>query len=357
MSVIRIKNARKNESSYWLPSFPQHGQHVILTLIERYWCHIASTGLGPVSRGKFNQQGAALDAMGTFGGHALPGSFFILFSLWWTVQIFHRYFSSLKMGVRFTSSATFPCSCLCGRAAKWPIEAFLKIVLVTLGLSLEIYTGTHGSQFVALGNAQHATMFFFFGLTGIFDMLVYFKMPLPPDMDYVMMVLALMVEGLLFNFHLHGRTELDIVIHTLLVYAVVANIVAVLLEIRYRHSVLAALSRTLVLFVQGTWFWQVGFILYPPGQNVEHWDEHDHDQMMLAVMMFAWHLGVDLLIMLVIGGAISSFHRCYNKKGRESGIAMRQLIQTGSDGQTIVSLNDDESEVSDIEYQRPEMDS
>jgi hypothetical protein len=38
---------------------------------------------------------------------------------------------------------------------------------------------------------------------------------------------------------------------------------------KYRHNILAALSRTYFFLVQGTWFWQVGFILYNPNPYAE----------------------------------------------------------------------------------------
>ena len=33
--------------------------------------------------------------MGSFGGHAIPGSFFLLFGLWHAVDIYWRYFRSV----------------------------------------------------------------------------------------------------------------------------------------------------------------------------------------------------------------------------------------------------------------------
>jgi hypothetical protein len=52
--------------------------------------------------------------MGSFGGHALPGSFFIIVGLYWTVQFYRKLFKSMrKGGTPFYATVTFPCDC-CG---------------------------------------------------------------------------------------------------------------------------------------------------------------------------------------------------------------------------------------------------
>ena len=288
--------------------------------------------------------------MGNFGGHALPGSFFIAFALWWTVQMFNRYFISLQRNTRFKSTVTYPCSCLCGKLKEWPIESLVKIFFVTIGFTLEIITGTSDGKFTALGNGQHATMFFFFGLSGVLDLLLYFKAPLPKDVDYVINLLAVGVEGLLFHFHLHGRDDLDVLLHTLLIYVITLNLVAICVEMRYRNNLLAALSRSYFFFLQGTWFWQVGFILYNPNPNAEKWKGDDHDELMIATMFFTWHCGVVFLIMLAIGGVVACVHKRLNGYSEES-ISMKRLIHTSSNGQTLISMNDDSD--SDIEFQKP----
>ncbi|KAK3104435.1 hypothetical protein FSP39_001977 [Pinctada imbricata] len=293
--------------------------------------------------------------MGTFGGHALPGSFFILFAVWWTVQMFHRYFLSLRRNTRFRSTVTFPCTCLCGKFRDWPIEAVIKLIFVSLGFSLEIITGSRHGKFVILGNGQHATMFFFFGMSGCIDLLLYFKAPsIPKNLDYVVTLLALGVEGLLFKFHLHGRNELDVRLHTLLIYTIYLNIIAVCLEIRFRTSLLAALGRAYCFFLQGTWFWQVGFILYNPDPNAEKWKGDDHDGLMIATMFFTWHAGAVFLTILAIGGFVVCFHRAFNGYiYTEIGAASERLLSSEKNGRLINSLNDNEDSDSDIEFQKP----
>ena len=288
--------------------------------------------------------------MGNFGGHALPGSFFIVFGLWWTVQILHRYYMSKSRNSRFTSSCIFNCSCLCGRLKDWPIEAYFKLICIGIGFFLEMWTGFSDDwHFVNLGNGQHATMFFFFGLTGVIDIMMYHRCNLPPDMDYVSVIMALVVEFVLFRFHLHGRKDLDVLLHTLLLYTIAAGIMSVVLELKYRNNVLCALSRCYFVILQGTWFWQVGWILYPPFEGSYKWDLEDHDQMMIATMIFAWHAAFNLLVMLSIGGLVSLVHRKMFNYRNEDRFAMKRLIHNNGDS-VLHMHNESESET---EFERP----
>ncbi|CAG5134138.1 unnamed protein product, partial [Candidula unifasciata] len=69
-----------------------------------------------------------------------------------------------------------------------------------------------------------------FLISGVVDIAVHYGVPLPPKTDYMSMVIALVVEGLLFNSHVHGRSELDIHIHMLLVYVIFSTAVVMALE-------------------------------------------------------------------------------------------------------------------------------
>jgi hypothetical protein len=110
--------------------------------------------------------------MGTFGGHALPGTFFIIFGLWWTVQIFRRYFASQRKGAApYRSTVTFSVDFLCcgpKKLRQWEWEGFFKIFFTFIGFMGEIITAHKHGRFTHFGNGQHATMFFFFGTLAIF---------------------------------------------------------------------------------------------------------------------------------------------------------------------------------------------
>ncbi|XP_064629806.1 transmembrane protein 45B-like [Lineus longissimus] len=293
--------------------------------------------------------------MGSFGGHALPGSFFIIFGMWWTLQISVRYYRArYRKGPAYRSTATFLCSCLCGRLATWQIEGFLKIFFTTVGLTGEIITGFNDKgEFQNIGNGQHATMFFIFGLSGLVDILLHHKVSLPKNFDYIVSLIAFAIEGILFNFHLHGRQPMDIQLHILLVYTIVANVITILTELRWPRNVLCAYARAYFVILQGTWFWQVGFILYNPTPGAVKWDEDDHEQMMITTIMFGWHMILILVSMMITSLVIG----CIVRRGAPPGVekddevALAQLIKKDANGQTFVCLNEESD--SDMEYERP----
>ena len=47
------------------------------------------------------------------------------------------------------------------------------------------------------------------------------------------------------------------------------------------------LNNLTLFLLQGLWFCQVAFILYPPWG--EKWDENDHQQLMLVTLTFIWN--------------------------------------------------------------------
>jgi hypothetical protein len=90
------------------------------------------------------------------------------------------------------------------------------------------------------------------------------------------------------GFHLNRDAYvLDYNLHLLLVFLMLACAGACFLELARPTSVLAATSRALCTFVQGTWFCQVGHILF---EGVPAWDVGDPHGAMLVPVVFATHL-------------------------------------------------------------------
>ena len=57
-------------------------------------------------------------------------------------------------------------------------------------------------------------------------------------------------------FRLHGRTTMDVLVHTLLIYVLYVSIAVIAFEAYFRNTILV-FARILLVMVQGTWFWQV----------------------------------------------------------------------------------------------------
>ncbi|XP_070000043.1 transmembrane protein 45B [Penaeus vannamei] len=245
--------------------------------------------------------------MGSFVGHAVPGTFFFFFGMWFTYRMFQRYFlcqvaaagsGGEKCRSRYRNVSSFACP----GCPSLPLEGVLKIVAVVVGMTGEFATAFDAGKFTHIGNAQHMTMFFFFGLNGVMDVLTHYRIPVPPDMDYVSAVLAFSMEALLFYYHLHGRSHMDVQVHMLLFYVVLACAVSTALEMCYKNNVLPALCRSYFTLLQGTWFYQIGFILYPPWGPT--WDQENHGQMMMVTLFFTWHNATIFVIMALSGSLI-----------------------------------------------------
>lgn len=133
------------------------------------------------------------------------------------------------------------------------------------------------------------TMFGFFAFNGICDLMYHYRVPLlPPDLDYLSASMAFAAEGFLFAWHLRGRPPMDVQVHTFVVYVAFLCATFCVLEMKYKNDVRVALARAGFTLAMGTWFWMVGFILYPPWG--EQWADDDHEQMMIITMMFCWNI-------------------------------------------------------------------
>lgn len=273
--------------------------------------------------------------MGTLGGHLLPGSFFLAFAIWWSFITSIRYVQSkLKSPFRsdqlvgYKTTSTMPCICLPSKKLRRaPIESWVKVVLASIGLIGEFITAIHfnyirpinkddiilfgcdlGEEmghshhqvtpsatilpvFFEYVNAQHITMYSAFILGGIVEIILLSKKDIPRNLDMACGFLAFSIEAFLFAFHLHSRAPLDIRLHVLLVYSIYGCMLCCALEIYNPNEILFTYGRILFTCLQGSWFWQTGFILYPPANfSFLIWDRCNHEQVMTATMMFCWHV-------------------------------------------------------------------
>lgn len=235
--------------------------------------------------------------MGSFKGHALPGTFFFIMALWWSTKAILKYiFRKQKRTCYLGSKALF-------RRA----EILEGIVLVCMAL-----TGMAGEQFIPGGpylslykegrwnqmlGWHHFTMYLFFGLVGVSNILCFTINSIPVSFPKLMTSNALFVEAFIFYNHTHGREMLDIFVHQLLFLAVFLAGIVAFMEFLIRNNVILELLRASLILLQGTWFWQLGFVLYPLGGGPS-WDLTDHENALFLTMCFCWHY---LLALTIIG--------------------------------------------------------
>ena len=209
--------------------------------------------------------------MGSFQGHILPGFFMLLFGIRAAYYVLTRYYANLPRkqdSVRekkgdfvvnsrsgFRSYPFYNYSCILPDTAT---DAYLCVLFTVIGFIGEFATAFEGGKFVHIHNLQHMLMYTAFGTAGFAAIKTWNKSSvLPHGSDYAALLLSLFVEALLFVFHLHGRSMIDIHVHQLLVITIVAAIIASAMEWRNRDHPLPALFRSYCLLLQGSWFCQV----------------------------------------------------------------------------------------------------
>lgn len=73
--------------------------------------------------------------------------------------------------------------------------------------------------------------------------------------------MSLLVETLLMGMH-KKHNPLDSLVHALLTGVMMSCVAVCAAEIAVPHSLLLAVLRCMVVFLQGTWFWHVGAIMF-----------------------------------------------------------------------------------------------
>jgi hypothetical protein len=250
--------------------------------------------------------------MGTFAGHIIPGSIFLILSFWWTYSAWLRYFVCRQRHRSYYVSLSFPLHCCGSRAAALPIEALFIIIATSVGIATELSTGFHResdgnsahiSFYMRANSLQHITTYTMFLLVGIIDLLIHYRAPLPKHPDIVAVNLAFSAEAITFYFHGHGRSPVEIQLHVLLAPAICATIVCGIFEIIQREKqIYATLMRAYCTFLQGSWFYTIAFFLYSPfhAEYDESKDPDGHRTMMLIPHYFVVHMIIGLFVLLLL---------------------------------------------------------
>lgn len=257
--------------------------------------------------------------MGTLMGHILPGTFFGIFAIWWGFCLAVRYFYSRHSMKKFRKlqsyrvKTIYPCSCCPSPSLRQiPLESYIKLICISIGILGEAVTGLRHDYNDLLQrktwsiievNTQHITMFFSFGLASFIEILVHGKYGLPQGIEFMANILAFGVEGFLFHFHLHGRDEVDIHVHTLLVYNIAFCILAGIWEFNRPNQILASYARTAATLLQGAWFYAAGFILYFPSSDPYWRWLPGHKSILMITVIFIW-LALFICIFLFVQTAL-----------------------------------------------------
>ncbi|CAF3002187.1 unnamed protein product [Rotaria socialis] len=325
--------------------------------------------------------------MGTLMGHILPGTFFAIFAIWWgfcvAVKHFHSRHSRNKTRKpnSYRSSTTFSCLCCPSSSLREiPLESYIKLICIIIGILGESVTGLKHPYDDTLKrkiwtfeqvNAQHIAMFFSFGLASFIEILVNAKYNLPKGIEFLANIFAFGVEGFLFHFHLHGRNEIDIHVHTLLVYNIGFCILAGIWEFNRPNQILATYCRIIATLLQGAWFYAAGFILYFPSDDPYWIWSASHGNILIITVMFIW-LGILSIVFLLLQslfvwkllkrryGSLSEYSMINNnddddeivhEEGRENSNNHQLKPYKTNNGNTSIHVNNDDDGGGDSDSQ------
>ncbi|XP_066495798.1 transmembrane protein 45B-like [Tiliqua scincoides] len=146
---------------------------------------------------------------------------------------------------------------------------------------------------------QHSTMYLFFGMAAVVGLLTVSQFRIPLGLDRLMLSLALFNEGIILYFHIAQRPPLDYHIHFMMNFAIFSTAFCSLFEVFFRDHPILELFRASMFLTQGSWKWQIAFVLFPRW-GAPSWDQNDHANIKFITMCFSWHYAAAVLLMSII---------------------------------------------------------
>lgn len=295
--------------------------------------------------------------MGSFSGHVLPGSFFVVYGVAWTILAILTHlksktsyvqgkrlnrtkrdpsvtnsnsFSAYKRDLALSQKSWLPLPC--PALSRVPLEPILKIVLPFIGILVEAFLAVvkdhdgkthivgsvyhiyqHDGYLNSLDKLQHITMYGAFMLSGIVDIFS-LLVKLPHQAPAVFLTLAFLAEGILFYFHTEGRDATNIQIHSILTLVIGVCVLFAFLRVMYATNLLINGGLGFSILLQGTWFIQAAYFLFPPGGNGiitnelhmdGHHDENNidhehHSAVMFIACTLTWHVIFIMIGILIL---------------------------------------------------------
>ena len=289
--------------------------------------------------------------MGSFAGHVLPGSFFVFHGFVWIILAMMTHLKSKAGGIQgrkvkrdhpvndgtsffeykrdigLSRKSWLPLPC--SPFSRVPIEPIIKIVLPFIGILAEtflqvvkdhngnphiigrIYHIYQSSGYLSqLDKLQHITMYSAFLVSGIVDILTIF-IKFPHQTSALFLALAFLTEGILFYFHAGGRDSVNIQIHFIVTLVIGVCVLFAFLRTMYATNLFINLGLGFSIFLQGSWFIQAAYFLYPPsGKGVivnemnnhheEGTDQEHHAAVMFIACTLSWHIMLIMIGMLIL---------------------------------------------------------
>lgn len=226
-------------------------------------------------------------------GLITASAFFALIALWWLIQVTKRYHFMKQRHCDFFNSVTYPC---CAWDKKHPVEGVFKVIS-SLAIAISLFSFNGAAKVDFLTNREIATIFMFFMVSGVMDILARWSgNTFYQQLDYVALMLFFTIQSVVFVSRSQFSEQPVTVLYSLMLYTSLATLAATAMEMKYGDQVLCPVMRSYLLLTQGTWGLQVAFLVEDKSLMVNT----DSDKILLVVMYFTWHCGINFFLILSI---------------------------------------------------------
>jgi len=215
----------------------------------------------------------------------VPAAFFLLLSLRWGCILLARwkkYASDQQLELARLPPTPDVCAWTgcCNRPVPW--EGLVKIVLSTACIATTLVL------MFDMSNLMIITMYGFFLISGVIDLLVFFcgYLVLPEGIQSLILSFCFIVEALTF-YSLSSESSVNLHIHLLAL--ILACSLTSLLELVYEAR-LIKYCRCFFTLLQSSWLLQTGYLVGTDNFTDFEW----------ASIYFTWHLGLGFLLTILI---------------------------------------------------------
>lgn len=276
--------------------------------------------------------------MGSFKGHVLPGTLFLLVGVWHIWGSVVRY---VRNPTAFQVRTWNPVPGFHGKLKH--LELYVIAIGAFIDMCIELLYSTHLKFFVGgvlnpshMNDFEHSgmlLMFFIFGVVALLSQKTRF-LPLPEGALCLIAASAFTAEYLLFYFHSTSHKGLEGYYHTLLVFVVGLCILSSVAGALMPTSFPVDLCNGIAITLQGIWFYQTAFVLYGPmmpsgcklrDNNVSC---NSNDSEVRGELLANFQLFVSVLMVLV--GTVASYGFVVSRYGN-SEVKSLHAIQAGLD--------------------------
>lgn len=256
--------------------------------------------------------------MGTLEGHLLPGIGFLIFSVYYSVLTS----LALLRGEKALQHPLLPRKLRGHRLFQQvSYEAVTKVFVPTFGILGEYFypLGVNRLQmidwtdprrpFIFKDNWQHVTMFGFFILSGVVDMVSQSHLPRwGVKLERAAEALAFYVLVLLMATHIENKSSLEIRVHLLLMLPSFLLAVALTVEVWIPNNPSIWLLKSWLGMVLSNWMMQLCEMYVPP--TGQPWRADNPTDLAFLTIFFCWHLALAAGVVIAIYGLCRFWH-CY----------------------------------------------